>query len=93
MNVAPDPNMDTLGYLHINNPNSRYFIERMKALSMLTDVFRHKNPELRKYTFSKGQAKNHTKARLYYFLMNSVNKTPKSIYPRQIHSGMHKEHI
>ena len=69
-NVAPDPNKDTLGYLHINNPNSRYFIERMKALCMLTDVFRHKNPELRKYMFSKGQAKNHTKARLDYFLMN-----------------------
>ena len=78
-NVAPDPNKDTLGYLHINNPNSRHFIERMKALCMLTDVFRHKNPELRKYMFSKGQAKNHTKARLDYFLMNddaldSVNK-------------------
>ena len=78
-NVAPDPNKDTLGYLHINNPNSRHFIERMKALCMLTDVFRHKNPELQKYTFSKGQAKNHTKARLDYFLMNddaldSVNK-------------------
>ena len=69
-NVALDPNKDMLGYLHINNPNSRYFIERMKALCMLTDVFRHKNPELRKYTFSKGQTRNHTKARLDYFLMN-----------------------
>ena len=62
-NVAPDPNKDTLGYLHVNNPNSRNFIERMKALCMLTDVFRHRNPDVRKYTFSKGQAKNHTKAR------------------------------
>ena len=70
LNIAPDPNKDTLGYLQINNPNSRHFIERMKALSMLTDVFRHKNPELQKYTFSKVQAKNHTKARLDYFLMN-----------------------
>ena len=69
-NVAPDPNKDTLGYLHVNNPNSRNFIERMKALCMLTDVFRHRNPEVRKYTFSKGQAKNHTKARLDYFLLN-----------------------
>ena len=69
-NVAPDPNKDTLGYLHVNNPNSRNFIERMKALCMLTDVFRHKNPDVRRYTFSKGQAKNHTKARLDYFLLN-----------------------
>ena len=25
-NVAPDHNMDTLGYLHVNNPNTRFFI-------------------------------------------------------------------
>ena len=42
----------------------------MKALCMLTDVFRHKNPDSRKYTFRKGQAQNYTKARLDYFLMN-----------------------
>ena len=69
-NVEPDPNKDTLGYLHINNPNSRNFIERMKSLCMLTDIFRHKHPESRKYTFSKGQARNYTKARLDYFLLN-----------------------
>ena len=69
-NVAPDPYKDTLGYLHINNPNSRQFIERMKSLNMLTDAFRHKNPDLRKYTFSKGQSCNYTKARLDYFLIN-----------------------
>ena len=59
-NIAPDPNKDTLGYLHVNNPNSRNFMERMKSLCMLTEVFRHRNPDTRKYTFSKGQAKNHT---------------------------------
>ena len=37
---------------------------------MLTDIFRHKNPDLRRYTFSKGQARNYTKARLDYFLIN-----------------------
>ena len=26
-NVAPDHNKDTLGYLHINNPNTRRFTE------------------------------------------------------------------
>ena len=52
-NVAPDHNKDTLGYLHVNNPNTRLFIERMKSLNMLTDVFRHKHPDLRKFSFSK----------------------------------------
>ena len=52
-NVAPDPNKDMLGYLLVNNSNSRNFMERMKSLCMLTDVFRHKNPDTRKYTFSK----------------------------------------
>ena len=69
-NVAPDPNKDTLGFLHINNPNSRQFIKRMKSLNMLTDVFRHKHPELRQYTFSKKQTKNYTRSRLDYFLIN-----------------------
>ena len=45
-NVAPDHKMDTMGYLHINNPNSRRFIDRMKSLNMLTDAFRHKHPDL-----------------------------------------------
>ena len=40
-NVAPDPDKDTLGYLHVNNPNTWLFMERMKSLNMLTDVFRH----------------------------------------------------
>ena len=61
-NVAPDPNRDTLGYLHVNNPNTRLFIERMKSLNMLTDVFRHKHPELRCYTFTKRQTPSYTKA-------------------------------
>ena len=54
-NVAPDQNKVRLGYLHNNNPNSRQFMERMKSLNMLTDVFRHKHPELRKFSFSKNK--------------------------------------
>ena len=41
-NVAPDPNKDTLGYLHVNNPNSRNFIERMKSLCMLREGLKKK---------------------------------------------------
>ena len=52
-NVAPDHNTDTLGYLHINNPNSRFIINKMKSLNMMTDIFRHKHPDTRRFTFSK----------------------------------------
>ena len=55
-NVAPDHNNDRLGYLHNNNPNTRCFIDRMKSLNLLTDVFRHKHPYLRKYTFNKNKS-------------------------------------
>ena len=56
-NVAPDHNMDTMGYLHENNINTRRFIDRMKSLNMLTDAFRHKHPELRQYTFNINELK------------------------------------
>merc|ERR1711888_223828 len=36
----------------------------------MTDIYRHKHPELRQFTFSKKQTKNYTKARLDYFLIN-----------------------
>ena len=45
-NVAPDHNMDTMGYLHENYISTRRFIDRMKSLNMLTDAFRHKHPDL-----------------------------------------------
>merc|ERR1711895_332248 len=70
-NVAPDHKVDTLGYLHVNNPNSRFFINKMKSLNMITDVFRHKHPDAQRFTFSKKQTRNHTKARLDYFLVNN----------------------
>ena len=69
-NVAPDHNLDTMGYLHINNPNTRFFMNKMKSLNMLTDVFRHQHPDVRKYSFNKKQTRNYTRARLDYFLMN-----------------------
>ena len=38
-NVSPDHNKDTLGYLHVNNPNTRRFMDKMKSLNMITDVY------------------------------------------------------
>ena len=69
-NVAPDHTKNTLGYLHVNNQTRRRFIDRTKSLNMMTDVYRHKHPDLRQFTFSKRQAKNYTKAHLDYFLIN-----------------------
>ena len=69
-NIAPNHNKDTLGYLQINNPNTRRFIERMRSLNMMTDVYRHKHQNLRQYTFKKKQARNYTRAWLDYFLIN-----------------------
>ena len=42
----------------------------MIPLNIMTDVFRHKHPDLRKYTFHKKQTKNYTRARLDYFLIS-----------------------
>ena len=70
-NVAPDHNKDTFGYLHVNNPNTRRFMDRMKSLNMMTDVLRHKHPDLRQYYFNKKQTRNYTRAQLDYFLINN----------------------
>ena len=42
-NVAPKHKMDTAGYLHINNQNTRNFLDKMIPLCNLTDIWRQKN--------------------------------------------------
>ena len=37
-NVAPNHNMDTAGYLHVNNQNTRNFLNRMIPLCGMTDI-------------------------------------------------------
>ena len=69
-NVAIDHNMDTAGYLHVNNPNTRDFLSRMVPLCNMTDIWRQKNPNARQFTFFKRQTNNYTRARLDYFLLN-----------------------
>ena len=56
-NVAPDHKKDTLSYLPNNSQNSRCFIERMKSLNMLTDIFKHKHPNVQQYTYNKSKLK------------------------------------
>ena len=64
-NVALKHDIDTSGYLHVNNPNTREFVMRQANLSNLI-----RNPDSRQYTFHKRQAKNYTKPRLDYFLVS-----------------------
>ena len=68
--MAPDHNMDTAGYLHVNNPNTRNFLDRMIPLCNMTDIWRQKNPQARQFTFFKRQTNHYTRARLDYFLLN-----------------------
>ena len=55
---------------HANNPNTRDFLNKMIPLCNLTDIWRHKNPNARSYTFFKKRTNNYTRARLDYFLLN-----------------------
>ena len=56
-NVALNHTIDTLGYLHVNNPNSRDYLTRQIGLCNMVDIWRLKKPNNRQYTFSKKQAK------------------------------------
>ena len=66
-NVALNHDLDTSGYLHINNPNTREYVTRQANLINLIDIWRIRNPNSREYTFHKKQAKNFTRARLDFF--------------------------
>ena len=73
-NIALNPNLDTSGYLHIHNHNSREFLVRTINLCNLVDIWRLRNPNTRQYTFNKKQTKNYKRSRLDFFLA-SVNST------------------
>ena len=68
-NLVLDPKKDSFNYKHINNPKARLqVIEKMAELEMV-DIFRHMNPDKKRYTWRK---KNPVKqARLDYFLVPS----------------------
>ena len=50
-NVALKHEIDTNGYLHINNPSSRQYMKMRIATNDLTDIWRDRNPEKRVFTF------------------------------------------
>ena len=73
-NEAPVHNMDTAGYLHINNPVSRQYIRSRMMTNELTDIWQDSHPTTRSFTFDKLQKKIRTKARLDHYIIskNSV---------------------
>ena len=52
-NIVLNHAADTLGYLHINNPNSRDHLTRKIELCNMVDIWRLKNPNGKQYTFNK----------------------------------------
>ena len=59
-NFEPKHEIDTAGNLHINNQNTRNFLNKMIPLSNLTDIWHRNNPQSRHYTFMKKQTNNFT---------------------------------
>ena len=57
-NVALNHEADTVGYLHIKNPNSREILIRKMNLCNLIDIWRERNPLSKQYTFNKKKLKN-----------------------------------
>ena len=68
--MAPDHNIGTFEYIHMNNLNTGKCLDQMKPLIMMTDIFLNKHPHLIQYSFIKKETKNYTRARLDYFLIN-----------------------
>lgn len=67
-NVVQDYQLDCFNYLRENNPKNKIEIEKIKSKFNLVDPWRIKNPNVRKYTWSR---KNPVKqARLDFFLVS-----------------------
>ena len=73
-NVPLDHDLDTSGFLHVNNNDSRKYIKSMMVTNNLVDVWRSRNKGVIAYTFDKKQTTNRTKARLDYFLITQTTQ-------------------
>ena len=91
-NVAPEHNIDTAGYLHINNSVSRQYITSRMMTNEVTDIWRDRHPTTRSFTFDKLQKKNRTKARLdYYLISKNTTEIVSEVYiDRTLNNSDHR---
>ena len=72
-NVALNHDQDTLNYVDIRRPNARKMLHDKMAEGGFVDIFRHRNPTLRSYTWE--CMGNDKKSRIDYFLVtNNLEK-------------------
>ena len=68
LNISLNQDMDTLNYIGTNNPQAKSKVLKIMNDNNLIDVYRHLNPNVRKYTWHRKNP--HKQARLDYFLTN-----------------------
>ena len=68
-NLTLNPQLDSNNYVNINNPKNRNIVINVIQEHNLTDIFRHYNPDKKRYTWHK--SKPLKQARLDYFLVSS----------------------
>lgn len=72
-NLVLNKNLDTMNYLHLNNPNSRQEVLNLMDNFNLKDIYRSNNAELKRYTWRR---KNPIKqARLDFILISESLQT------------------
>ena len=65
-NLVLDSQLDCYNYKHINNPKAKEAVENMILELELTDVWREKNPQCKRYTWRKPNPLR--EARFYSFV-------------------------
>ena len=68
-NLTLNPQLDSNNYVNINNPKNRNIVINVIQEHNLTDIFRHYNPDKKRYTWHKSKLLK--QARLDYFLVSS----------------------
>lgn len=69
-NIALDPDLDTINYIHDNNPNARAVVKDIMYDLNLIDVWRHTYPESKDYTWR--QPNSRKQSRIDYFLISET---------------------
>lgn len=87
-NIALDPEMDTVNYLHDNNTNSRTNLKDMIQQLNMIDIWRASNPDKKDYTWR--QPNSRKQGRLDYFLVSE--NLISSVRDSQINPGYRTDH-